>query len=112
MAFRSFSSQFDDAAASRNVDNDAPVGLRQEWVDAVYFALERQPSGFTKSDEKNLYNIISQSLGIQPSGDPYGGFRYAIGRDAGRADWPRFYDVITRVAAEIPPIYQAVISDN
>jgi hypothetical protein len=107
MEIRSFSSQFLDNTANRDVDNDAPAGLRQEWVDAVYFVLERQPHGFGNPDEKKLYNIISQSLGIQPSGQPYSSFRYAIGRDVSRADWQRFYDLIIRVAAEIPRIYQA-----
>lgn len=106
MASRSFSPQFEDATSNRDVDNDAPAGLRQEWVDAVYFVFERQPSGFSKADEKNLYNIISQSLGIPPSGEPYSGFRYAISRDVSRADWQRFYDLIIRVAAEVPRIFQ------
>jgi hypothetical protein len=69
--------------------------------------LERQPHGLSKPNEKKLYNIISQSLGIQPSGEPYSGFRYAIGREVSRADWQRFYDLIIRVAAEIPRIFQA-----
>ena len=47
MAIRSFSSQFEDATASRDVDNDAPAGLRHEWVDAVYLVLERQPRSFS-----------------------------------------------------------------
>ena len=106
MPIRSFSSQFEDPAASRDVDNDAPPGLRQEWIDVVYLVLERQPRGFSKIDEKKLYNIISQSLGIQPSGEPYSGFRYAISRDVGRADWQRFYDLIIRVAAEVPTVFQ------
>jgi hypothetical protein len=106
MATRSFSSQFEDSTANRDVDNDAQAGLRQEWVDTVYSVLERQSSGFSKPDERKLYNIISQSLGIQPSGEPYSGFRYAIGRDVSRADWQRFYDLIIRVAAEIPEIFQ------
>lgn len=102
MAIRSFSSQFDDLTGSRDVDNDAPAGLRQEYIDAVYLVLERRPHGFNKTDERKLYNIISQSLGIQPSGEPYSGFRYAISRDVSKAEWQRFYDLIIRVAAEIP----------
>jgi hypothetical protein len=107
MAIRSFSSQFEDTTANRDVDNDAPAGLRQEWVDVVYLVLERQPRGFSKPDERKLYNIISQSLGIRPSGEPSSGFRHAIGRNVGGADWQRFYDLIIRVAAEIPQIFQA-----
>jgi hypothetical protein len=30
----------------------------------------------------------------------------SIGRDVTKADWQRFYDLIIRVAAEIPPIFQ------
>jgi hypothetical protein len=107
MAIRSFSSQFEDTTANRDVDNDAPAGLRQEWVDAVYLIFERQPRGFSKPDERKLYNIISQSLGIRPSGEPSSGFRHAIGRKVDGADWQRFYDLIIRVAAEIPQILQA-----
>ena len=106
MVIRSFSSQFEDIGANRDVADDAPAGLRQEWVDAVYLVLERQPRGFSNKDERKLYNIVSQSLGIQPSGEPYSGFRYAISRDVGRADWQRFYDLISRVAGEIPQIFQ------
>ncbi len=106
MAARSFSSQFADTTVSRDVDNDAPAAFAQEWVDVVYFVCERQPRGFSKADEKKLYNIISQSIGIQPSGEPYSGFRYAISRDVGRVDWQRFYDLIIRIAAEIPQIFQ------
>jgi hypothetical protein len=104
---RSFSSQFEDNTANRSVDNEAPAGLRQEWIGVIYFVFERQPRGFSKIDEKKLYNIISQSLGVQPSGEPYSGFRYAISREVGRADWQRFYDLIIRMSAEIPPILKA-----
>jgi hypothetical protein len=106
MAIRSLSSQFDDATASRDVDNDAPAGLRQEYIDAIYLILERQPRGFNKTDERKLYNIISQSLGIRPSGKPYSGFRHATSRDVTKVEWQRFYDLIIRVAAEIPKIFQ------
>jgi hypothetical protein len=65
------------------------------------------PSGFREADEKKLYHVISQCLGIQPSGVPYSGFRYAISRDVNKAEWQRFYDLIIRVAAEVPQIFQA-----
>jgi hypothetical protein len=35
MVSRSFSSQFDETA-NRSVDDDAPLGLRQEFVDGVF----------------------------------------------------------------------------
>lgn len=102
MVSRTFSSQFEDAS-SRAVDDDAPLGLRQEYVDTIYFVFERSPCGF---DERRLHNIICQSLGVQPSGNPYSGFRYAIGREVNNAPWQRFYDLIIRVAAEVPTIFQ------
>jgi hypothetical protein len=106
MPIRSFSSQFADGVPNRTVDHDAPLGLRQEYVDVIYFLFERLPSGFREVDEKRLYHVISQCLGIQPSGAPYSGFRYAIGRDISKADWHRFYDLIVRTAAEVPHIFQ------
>jgi len=105
MPLRSFSSQrSENATASRTVDDDAPLGLRQEFVDAMYLLFERTQQPI---QERKLYNIISQSLGIQPSGEPYGGFRYAIGRDVNKAPWERFYDLIIRVGAEVPPLFKA-----
>jgi hypothetical protein len=107
MAIRSFSSQFDDTTSNRSIDNDAPLPLRQEYIDAVYLLLERQPNGLNKTDERRLYNVVSQSLGIQPSGEPYAGFRYAISRDVNKVAWERFYDLIIRIGAEIPAIFLA-----
>jgi len=106
MVSRSFSSQFDETA-NRSVDDDAPLGLRQEFVDTVYFIFERS----SRFDEKRLHNIIVQSLGVQPSGTPYAGFRYAIGREVNKASWQRFYDLIIRLDAEIPPIFQPEYRD-
>jgi hypothetical protein len=47
-----------------------------------------------------LYRIVSQNLGTGTSGNPYGGFRYAAGRDLARAEWPRVYDLICRLWPE------------
>jgi hypothetical protein len=107
MAIRSFSSHLDNNTTNRSIDNDAPIPLRQEYIDAVYLLLERQPQGFNKTEERRLYNIVSQSLGIQPSGEPYSGFRYAISRDVNKVSWERFYDLIIRVGAEIPVLFRA-----
>ena len=85
------------------MDNDAPSALRQEFVDTLYFVFERSPRGF---DERRLHNIIVQSLGVQPSGNPYSGFRYAIGREINNAPWERFYDLVVRIASEVPTIFQ------
>ncbi len=48
----------------------------------------------------NVYRIVSQTLGIAPSGQPYGGPRYAAGRDLSKAGWTRVYDVVLRLARE------------
>ncbi len=112
MAIRDFTSQHQPASANRNVDNDAPAGLRQELIDLVY-QVHRTPS--TKKsfapiqgeyhpqfNEANLHKVITQSLGFEAAGEPYGGFRYAVGRDIRKADWPRVYDLISRLWDEIP----------
>lgn len=55
-------------------------------------------------DEARLHKIITQSLGFAASGQPYGGFRYAAGRDINKAEWPRVYDLICRLWAELPGV--------
>src|SRR5262245_25271682 len=105
MTIRAFSAQFDDTTSNCSIDNDAPLPLPQEYIDAVYLLLDRQPNGFNKTDERRLYNVVSQSLGIQPSGEPYSGFRYAISRDVNKVAWE--YDLIIRIRAEIPAIFRA-----
>lgn len=98
MAIRSFTSQFGEDAAGRTVDDDAPSGLRQEFIDLAFHVLPNQ------SYEPNLYRIITQSLGITGAGQPYGGFRYAAGRVINTAEWPRVYDLICRLWPP-PPVY-------
>lgn len=99
MAIRSFTSQFDEDAAGRTVDNDAPSGLRQEFIDLAFHVLAPN-----ESYEPNLYRVITQSLGITGAGQPYGGFRYAAGRVISTAEWPRVYDLICRLWPP-PPVY-------
>ena len=48
---------------------------------------------------RRLYDIVAQSLGVAPSGQPYAGFRNVSGRDLSKADWQRVYDVICRFVA-------------
>ena len=103
MAIRAFTSQFDDQTVTRSVDDDAPPGLRQEFVDAAFSTIEQKP-GY--NHDARLHRIISQSLGRAPAGNPYGGYRYAISRDITSVDWPRVYDLICRLWPEIPPDLQ------
>ena len=42
--------------------------------------------------------------GFAASGQPYGGFRYAAGRDINKAEWPRVYDLICRLWPELPSV--------
>ena len=99
MPIRSFSSQFEDTGqAQRDVDDDAPQGLRQELIDLFYQVCSRDP-GFTA---QHFHQVITQSLGFQPAGNPYGGYRYAASRDIQRAEWARVYDLISRLWDEVP----------
>jgi hypothetical protein len=97
MAIRDFTSEQDEPG-HRSIDDDAPAGLRQEIIDAALHVLEMDPD----YSEQRLHRIICQSLGLAPSAEPYGGFRYAIGRDVRKADWKRVYDLICRLFAEVP----------
>jgi len=85
----------------RNLE-DAPAQMRQELVD-VFFGIAEQSAGAVPEDR--LHRTISQSLGVAPAGNPYGGYRYAIGRDIARQDlqWPRVYDLLGRLW----PVYEA-----
>lgn len=80
----------------RNVE-DAPAPMRQEFIDLVFGLTEQNPHCVA---DRHLHRVISQSLGISVAGEPYGGFRYAAGRDIGRADWNRVYDLICRLWPE------------
>lgn len=86
--------------AGRSLDNDAPSGLRQEFIDLAFHTVGRARD----FDEARLHKIITQSLGFAASGQPYGGFRYAAGRDIDKAEWPRVYDLICRLWPEISPV--------
>jgi hypothetical protein len=98
MATRAFTSQLDDETAGRPIDNDAPSGLRQEFIDVAFLLLGTAPF----FGERRVYDIISQSLGVAPSGQPYAGFRHASGRDIRKADWQRVYDLICRLWLDVP----------
>lgn len=76
---------------------DAPAGMRQEFIDLVFGIVEQNQHVIA---ERQLQRIIGQSLGVGIAGEPYGGFRYAAGRDIGRAEWNRVYDLIARLWPE------------
>lgn len=80
----------------RNIE-DAPAPMRQEFIDLVFGLSEHNAHAIA---ERQLQRIIGQSLGVGIAGEPYGGFRYAAGRDIGRAEWNRVYDLISRLWPE------------
>jgi hypothetical protein len=98
MATRGFSMGGEVSPPERNIDKDAPQGMRQEILDVAFSIAEHNTDARLTPDL--IYRVISQTLGIAPSGNPYGGFRYAAGRDLSRAPWPRVYDIILRLARE------------
>jgi hypothetical protein len=85
-------------AVPRNVE-DAPQGMRQELIDLFFVLVEHllQPNPLRPD---HLYEVISQSLGIRAAGNPYREFRYAAGREIERVEWPRVYDLISRLWPE------------
>lgn len=95
--FRDFSSSDEFQPAVRNIDSDAPAGLRQELIDLIFHLAEHNSPPLI---DERMHRIICQSLGVSASGQPYSGFRYAAGRDLRKADWHRVYDVICRLWPE------------
>jgi hypothetical protein len=104
MSTRGFSLGGQIPPPQRNIDSDAPQPMRQEILDVAFSLAEHRDRNGPIPDQ--IYRIVSQTLGIAPSGAPYGGFRYAAGRDLSRAEWQRVYDVILRLAAEFDHVGQ------
>jgi hypothetical protein len=93
---RNFSAQEGHVPTVRNVE-DAPQPMRQELVD-VFFGVAEQNPGTVQ--EGRIHRVICQSLGVGASANPYGGYRYAAGRDIRGVDWQRVYDLIARLWPE------------
>jgi hypothetical protein len=98
MNTRGFSISGNLPLPERTIDSDAPQPMRQEILD-IGFSLAEHGNRQEPTPDR-IFRIVSQTLGIAPSGNPYAGFRHAAGRDLQRADWPRVYDVILRLASE------------
>lgn len=93
--FRDFSRSESKLPRVRRVDSEAPDGFRQELVDLVFTLASDTPAG-----EEHFHRVMTQSIGERVSGSPYGGYRYAAGRDLARAEWVRVYDLLPRLALE------------
>jgi hypothetical protein len=85
-------------ATPRNVE-DAPRAMRQQLIDLFFTLIEHLPPPPPMRTER-LYEVICQSLGAQIAGNPYGGFRYATGRDIAAVEWPNVYNLISRLWIE------------
>lgn len=85
-------------AVPRNVE-DAPQQMRQELIDLFFNLIEHLPQPNPLPGDQ-LHQVVGQSLGVRTSANPYGGFRYANGRDIARVEWPRVYDLISRLWVE------------
>lgn len=83
VVIRAFTSQFDDRTVTRSLDDDAPPGLRHEFIDAALHVLEE--AVHYNFDEVRLYHIVSQMLGEPPSAQPGGGYRRAMSTALSRA---------------------------
>ena len=91
--FRGFSTAEGHTPPGRTIDNDAPQGLRQEFVDLVFHLAEHSEH----LETARIHRAATQSLGMSVAGQPYGGARYALGRDIARVEWPRVYDLLVRL---------------
>lgn len=95
--FRNFSSSDEFQPVVRNIDSDAPAGMRQELIDLIFHITEHNSPPL--SDER-MQRVICQSLGVSASGKPHAGFRHAAGRDLRDAGWQRVFDLICRLWPE------------
>lgn len=94
---RRFSNSQGQNPTVRNIDADAPSGMRQELVDLIFHISEQTQMG---PQPRDICHIACQSLGIQAIGNPAAGLRHALGRDVASVDWPRVYDLICRLWPE------------
>jgi len=96
--FRGFSSQEGLNPAVRTIDAAAPDEMRQELVDVIFSIAENNEGDYIRS--RRIYEISQQSIGAVIKPNPYGGERYAVGRDIRHVEWQRVYDLIVRLWTE------------
>jgi hypothetical protein len=96
MSGRDFSLSEEFPIPRRYVDNDAPIPMRTEFIYAA-FGLANEEQG---PSERVLYNAVSGSLGVIGAVQPYGGLAHRSAELLSRAEWPRVFDIILRLAVE------------
>lgn len=94
MAIRSFTSQLEDSGV-RSVDNDAPSGVRQEFIDLAFLVFENAMDW----NEAKLHKIITRSLGFTPSGQPTAAFATRWGATSIRPMRPEYRIGVNRILA-------------
>ena len=90
---------------ARNLE-DAPQEMRQELID-LFFRLVEHLDDWRLFPRGRLYQIISQSLGVRAAAEPRGDFRDFAGQVVERVEWPRVYDLISRLWVEYSSIEMA-----
>ncbi|HTS49258.1 MAG TPA: hypothetical protein VMH05_15005 [Bryobacteraceae bacterium] len=107
MGTRTFSGQVGNPPPeSRNIENDAPAGLRLEVIDSIFDLANTtalDPNERNGVTEAQLYRVLKQSMGLALAPDnPYNGFRIGAGRQMRDLPWARFYDLVCRWWQEFP----------
>ncbi len=99
MVFGQFSTSQDLTPKVRTINCEAPLKFRNQLIDLAFYLAN--DAGLS---EDHLYRVTVQNIGASVSGQPYGGYRYAVGRELGKADWVTVYDLIPRLGAEFRKI--------
>lgn len=94
---REFSDSHGLNPSTRTVDNAAPDPMRHEVIGLCFSLLDHETIHL---NEKYLYETISLSVGLSPTANPYGGFRYGSDRYIHKIEWRTFYDLIVRLWKE------------
>src|SRR5437868_2450762 len=97
MSTRDFSMSGEIPLPVRRVDNDAPERMRVELLNAIFALADATGLGPT---ERELYNAITGSLGVNAAVNPYGTLCGRAARHLCEVEWMRVYDVILRLAPE------------
>jgi len=90
---RGFSAQAGHTSGTRNLE-DAPQAMRQELVDVFFSVAEHNQDEISP---EHVYQVTCQSLGNRPHGILSNGYRHAAGREVMKVDWPRIYDLVSRL---------------
>ena len=93
MSTRDFSASGEFSLPERNVDDDAPLNMRAEWIGQVFYRATSSLSG--SPTVKQVYDTINSALGIpDPAVDPNGGLQKRATTHLNSVHWIRFYDLV------------------